>query len=409
MFCAGFAHRFLPRHVTMFRRGAGMENQAAQEAKKPCIACGEMIPAQAVVCSHCLQRQTPEKSNPMKLVMNWVGYTTATLGLLATLMGGARWLNARHKQQAEIKTEMALADSQMQQAEYDSAVHTYQDILQKDPQNQKAADEELNTVMLWVENFHAMGSEAHPPEQVAALELDQILPLLEAARVRVHGQRAADVLAHLGWAHFMNAKIAFREHGSAPQDNLRAALMTDPSNVYANAMLGNLLLQTGGSFPEAINYFAAAAATGKARPMVRTMQIYGLAGYEVTPGARRELVKLANEMRKNGEPLDDGEKDRIDSFAYSFNTTTTKQLEESLSAVPPDESWTTYLWIDQAASKNDEKEHSMEHEFISARLLEITGKRAEALQEFRALQKELKGYPTYSLNEAVGNAIRRLA
>jgi hypothetical protein len=216
------------------------------------------------------------------------------------------------------------------------------------------------------------------------------------------------VQAHLGWAHWLNWHIAEREFSTAAEKNLRAAVEADRSNVYANAMLGNWMLQNHGNFQEAIAHLNTAAATGKARPLVRAMQIGGLLHDEVR-GARAELVKALNDMRKNGENLDAEEKHRIVGFCYSPGVTDPKELAESLSAVPEDDSWKTYLWLDDASDEDvGDKTQQLNQSFIYANLLEVSGKRAEALEKFRALQQEPQ-LKEYSFKGWVDDAVRRLS
>src|SRR5208337_4051971 len=137
---------------------------------------------------------------------------------------------------------------------------------------------------------------------VSAPELDEIFRILDAGLTRAKGSQSADLQAHLGWAHWINQHIAEREFGPAAEQNLRAALLSDPSNVYANAMLGNWMLQNGENFSEAVHFLEVAASTGKERPFVRRLQLGGLINLD-QPGARAELVKVANEMRISGEDL----------------------------------------------------------------------------------------------------------
>ena len=74
------------------------------------------------------------------------------------------------------------------------------------------------------------------------------------------GTAAADVQAHLGWAHWLNQHVAEREFppNAAAERNFRAALATDPSNVYANAMLGNWMTITVEVSTEAVEHFNSA-------------------------------------------------------------------------------------------------------------------------------------------------------
>src|SRR6201999_2216636 len=85
----------------------------------------------------------------------------------------------------------------------------------------------------------------------AGPQLDQLFAILDAALGKRKAAQAADVEAHLGWAHWLNQHIAEREFGPIAEHDLRAALALDPTNVYANAMLGNWMLQNGGNFAEA--------------------------------------------------------------------------------------------------------------------------------------------------------------
>jgi tetratricopeptide (TPR) repeat protein len=354
-----------------------------------------------------MQRQTPEKRNTVKLIMSWVGGITAVIGLVASLSGGLRWFENHHKQKTELAAQIALAQSQAAQGEYEASVRTYQGILKEDPLNEQAQEEQLNATMLWVENFHVLGRDDRNAAELAASQLDEIMPVLDAGLTRSKGSRAADVQAHLGWAHWLNWHIAEREFGPAAEQNLRGALKLDQSNVYANAMLGNWMLQTNGSFPEAISHFATAVATGKARPLVRSMQLGGLTNND-RHGARAELVKAVNDMRKNGEEIDDSEKRRILAFCYNPALTDQAELSESLSAVPQDEAWKTYLWLDDKPDDETNTSQAVTREFINADLLEISGKRPESLAKYRLLQQELNSQPG-TLKNRVDEAVKRLS
>lgn len=259
--------------------------------------------------------------------------------------------------------------------------------------------------MLWVEDFHIVAREDQNAADLAAPALDQIIAILDGGLTRTKGSQAADLQAHLGWAHWLNQHIAAREFGSAAEQNFRAALATDPSSVYANAMLGNWMLQNNGSFPEAIRHFNAALATGKARPLVRKLQLGGLL-YLDQKGARSELVKAAIDMRKSDEPLGEEQKKRIRGFCFDLPVIDYRELAESLSAAPPDEIWQTYLWLDNLPQ--DAQGQGMVHDFLSANLLELSGKKVESLQKYRLLQNQLVNQ-TGIFKDSVDSAVARLS
>ena len=256
--------------------------------------------------------------------------------------------------------------------------------------------------MQWVEDFH--GAPGDDQGSASAPALDQIMTILDAGMTRVKGLQAADVQAHIGWTHWLNQHIAQREFGPAAEQNLRAALSLDPSNVYANAMLGNWMLQNGRNFSEAIQHLDAAVSTGKARPLVRILQLGGLQ-YLDKPGSRAAQVKAANDMRKAGEPLDESYKSRILSFCFNPIVTDHRELVESLSAVSPDEAWKTYLWLgENQDGGQDENANSLIRDFIEANILEIAGKRQESLAKYHLLQHELAnqgGRMKTSVDEAI--------
>ena len=201
------------------------------------------------------------------------------------------------------------------------------------------------------------------------------------------------------------AEKIFSKELSAAEQNFRAALALDPSNVYANAMQGNWMLQNGGGMSEAIQHLDNAVSTGKARPFVRELQLGGLL-YLEKKGARAELVKVATDMRNSGESINEAEKKRILGFCFDPVVTDHRELAESLSVVPPDEAWKTYLWLDGTLAYIPGE--SEVHDFIYANLLELSGKRPESLEKFRALQLKMKNQ-SGSMKESVNAAVARLS
>jgi hypothetical protein len=126
-------------------------------------------------------------------------------------------------------------------------------------------------------------------------------------------------------------------------------------------------------------------------------------------GARAELVKAVNDMRKNGESLDAGEKRRVMGFCYDSGVTNSKELAESLSAVPEDDGWKTYLWLDDAQEGDQMgKTQSLNRDFIYANLLEVSGKRTEALEKYRLLQRDPET-KHFSFKDRVDDAVKRLS
>jgi tetratricopeptide (TPR) repeat protein len=335
--------------------------------------------------------------------MTWVGAATAILGLIGGLAGWFHTFSSHRTERAELSAQMAVAQEQAKQGEYSAAVQSYHDILKSDPLYAPALEGQLDATMLWVENFDVLVREGKDASDAAGPLLDEIMPVLDAGLARSKGSRAADVQAHLGWAHWLNWHIAEREFSPLAEKSLRAAIDLDKTNVYGNAMLGNWMLQNNRNFQEAIGHLNTAVAAGKARPLVREMQIGGLLNDE-KPGARAELLKAVNEMRKNGEAIDDEERYRIRSFCYNTSASNHADLVESLSAVPEEDSWKTFLWLDD---NHEDRMDPLANDFIYANLLEVSGNRAEALEKFRALQQNPKA-TQFSFKGQIDDAVKRL-
>ena len=93
------------------------------------------------------------------------------------------------------------------------------------------------------------------------------------------------------------------------------------------------MLQNNENFAEAVEHLHTAVASGKVRPWVRLMQLGGLSSCDHA-GARAELVRAANAMRKGGESLSPDEKHRVFDICCNVTVTEPGELAESLAAVP---------------------------------------------------------------------------
>jgi tetratricopeptide (TPR) repeat protein len=345
----------------------------------------------------------------LKKPLLWLIATAALVALLllAINAGFGPW-SASHDRKIHVAQLLNTASSQIGLAEYESAFQTYEQIVSLEPNNRAALDGQVDAAMLRLENFHVLTPEGQKSEDIAAPLLAQLKAKLEAGLARTNGKdtRAADILAHLGWAHWMNEKIAFKEFDNAERF-FRQALAIDPSNVFANAFIGNWLLQTNGDSKEALTHFQTALATNKYRDLVRSMQLGGLY-HNDNPGMRAEFVKALNQVRIDHEPLDKNLQDRL-SYLYSPTVSDEAELHETLTAVPVDDAWKTYLWLNP--HKTGDRDAWVGNDFIHANLTELSGNRTVALAEFKTLSDQLraKHFDGFSLNSKVAAAIKRLA
>jgi tetratricopeptide (TPR) repeat protein len=336
-----------------------------------------------------------------------VAATVAVVALVfAATMGIGPW-RASHERNARIAQLLETAATQSSQTDHESAFESYQQILSLDPTNRAALEGQADAAMSWLEHFHVLVGEGQRAGDLAGPPLARMKTVLEAGLARTSGRdgRAADILAHLGWAHWLNEKIAFKEFGGA-ESFFRQSMAIDSSNVFANAMIGNWLLQTHGDPAAAVRHFQIALATGKQRPLVRSMQLGGLL-YDDDPGMRAEFARALNDMRRNNEPLEPATKSRA-RYLYDVTTSEGNEFREVLAAVPPDDNWKTYLWLSPGAPADAAEQRR--REVIHASLAELSGDRAAALSEFKTLLPKLKAEGmSYRMTNYVQAAIARLS
>jgi hypothetical protein len=230
---------------------------------------------------------------------------------------------------------------------------------------------------------------------------DTVTPALDQALVKAEGQRRADIIAHLGWATFLRLRDGV---SGDPAARYQEALALDPGNPYANAMLGHWLMWRGGNPQTARERFETALARGgPSRPFVRQFQIAALMNR--IGDSDTELLRVANSMREQGEPLHS----RAAGYVYSLymrrygpNAGTRRATEDTL---PPATSLAVYEWV---LTMDDESDRAVAvNAYIRSALQEKAGDRAAALATLRALQeREPLASP---LREQVQQAVTRLS
>ena len=228
---------------------------------------------------------------------------------------------------------------------------------------------------------------------------NRLTPTLQRGLLDASGARKADLLAHLGWAEFLRSRdgVAGRE----PDTLYRRALAVDSQNVYAHAMLGHWLVWRRGRLEEAQTHFATALAQDRAHAYVRGMQLAALANSR-EDAAGEELIRVANEMRVRGEPVNEQIR-KATSSVYFFRTSgNAASLHRLLTAVPAADHLATFRWL-----YDGEDSDSLYHRYWLGLLQEAAGERSDALQTMRSLDQ----IPSlsYVLRAGVSAALKRLS
>jgi hypothetical protein len=350
----------------------------------------------------CHNIRKPEAKLPAKTILKWTAGAVTALALAFTAY------RIFDPAKPTLAAEMQRAQAQVDHGDYATGVKAFSDLIEKHPRNKALRSARVDAAMLWIRNYHIAGAEGKDIAGAANAELSPLIAMLEAESAGVSGAQAATLAAHLGWAHFLRFKIAEADTMESAEPYFRQALRLNGHDVYANSMLGNWLLQTKrDAVNEAIDCFHTAVETGEEREFVRQFELGGLLSSPEQPTAQQELVKLSNEMRKNGESIDEGEKHRILGM-YSIALASRAELANLVSAVPPNESWATYVWLDDRVDRSDPEWQELKHTFVLANIDELAGRKQEALALYRRLAQNRRLAESSSLGLRTREAIQRL-
>ena len=314
-------------------------------------------------------------SNPLA----WVGSITAVFSLIAGIYGGWAFFSGQLEKRHAIDHLLASEAVQLRSTDYESAWNTLARAAAIDSSSARVQQAQEDLAMQWLDNIHISG------DQTFASITEKLEPvLIRGVTSAKSPQRQADLMAHLGWSYFLRS----RELPSSPdpEPSYRDALLKDPANPYAHAMWGHWILWNHQSLAKASEHFAAALATPRAslRPYIRSMQLSALNNNEETPEAAEEIIRVANEIRKEHGDLDSHWPHEILNIYWEHMVPPHKDTVAFLSAVPPLDNLETFEWLVQMAGPDDPD--PLTHAYIRSALLEAAGRRDEALVGYRNLQ-----------------------
>ncbi|HEY4931014.1 MAG TPA: hypothetical protein VII23_05540 [Terriglobales bacterium] len=332
--------------------------------------------------------------------LKWVGGATAVISLLLAvnqITGLVQNFRIHHK---EFSEAMKSGEQQQERGDYPAAFESFKRAVELDPIDRGAQKHEAQAAMLWLEN-------AHSKDKSFTELAKQLVPVLDKALSNAKGPAAADLLAHIGWANFLR----FRENapdGDQIVRSYRDALRIDPQNPYAHAMAGHWILWNNGKVEDANLEFAAALASGRERSFVRNLQLSAFDN-EHSEAYDAQLLRIANELRVNHEPIKAVYRNNIYNRVFNYRTGNPEELTEVLtgSGLKPEETLATYDWLTSPSANHEDVRWL--REFMVAFLSEMTGNKTEALSEYKSLQAELSGHPAYSLAVEANQAVKRLS
>lgn len=349
---------------------------------------------------------TPPKrwTGPLKIA----GAISAAISFLLVLNQGTGVVQDFRIHHKEFREAMQAGEQAENRRDYRAAFDSFKHATDLDPIDRKAQDRQTEAAMLWLEDFDPIPDTSiadDPAEDRSVVDVANLaLPVFDKALARARGPAAADILAHVGWANFLRYREGVRE-GVTVEENFRQALEKDHANVYAHAMWGFWILWHGGDLDAANQQFSAALATGRKKGYVRDLQLAALV-HRHNGETDADELRVANEMRKNGEPISDRQCHDILDDTIGDRLDEHQRLVAILSVLPAQEMQATFDWLNAGKiTSTDEKQAYSP--FIAANLLEIAGDRAGALTIYRGLQKDPRTR-SITLLSVVNDAIKRL-
>ena len=308
----------------------------------------------------------------------WVGSITAVFSLIAGIYGGWAFFSGQLERHRAIDHLLAAEAVQLHSSDYESAWNTLTQAATIDSSSARVQQAQEDVAMQWLDNMHISG------DQTFASTTEKLEPVLTRGVASAKSpQRQADLMAHLGWSYFLRS----RELPSSPDPELsyRDALQKDPANPYAHAMWGHWILWNHQGIAKASEHFAAALAAPRPalRPYIRSMQLSAL-NNEDTPEAVEEIIRVANDIRKEHGDLDPHWPHDILNIYWEHMVPPNEHKAAFLSAVPPLDHLDTFDWLLQRAGPDDPD--PLTHAYIRSALLEAAGRRDEALAGYRTLQ-----------------------
>lgn len=370
-------------------------------ARTACVACREPIATGARVCPHCGSSQSPWRR--VAATLKWIGGAVTVLSLLVGIQNLNGLYRSHLARQAAVDELVTGAERLAAVGDFRRAWEMYEQAITQGASG-RARQGQIELAMRWLPRARVVGEEKFSDI------VDTTLPALTRGLATAHGPRAADLLALLGWAHYLERKDRHITDVDIP--GLYAeALKQGPDSVYAHTFLGHWLLSDEDDLEGGLAHFEAALATGEQREFIRRFQWSALrnlwhvtsSGSEPRTAVLRASLRMANDMRHHGEPLLD-ERQRSDLLRCYGDRFTGESLPDVLPALPVEEHLALLRWLLDGADAD--RTTVLPSRFVIGRLQEIQGDVTAALATYQEIDPLVTG--NYSLREPLDEALERL-
>jgi len=342
-----------------------------------------------------------DKKSNFSQLLKWIGYTTAILSFSATIYGLGKFVYDRADTNRKINALLSSESVQRKGRDYDSAWHTLEQAAQLKPDSPKVRAAQDSLTIAWLDDIELQRA------QKFSVIVPKLIPVLSRAIASTKpGPAHADLLAHLGWAYYLQ----FRENTSEvdPEVTFTQAVAEDANNPYANSMWGYFLLWSRyreNYLAEANKHFAAALASHREEDYIRLLQTLALADCTADP-CLDELLRVASAMRQEHKPLTEHPMLRLFGHYYFEFAGGSARQAHLINILPPAEHLATFRWLFDNVEMDESK--SDERTFYTAILQEAAGDREGAIANYRLCIANDKPH-SGSMWEAASAAMKRLS
>jgi len=376
-------------------------NSEHSENKKPCIACKELIHADAKLCPYCRTSQSAELLKYATDILKWIAATTAVVSLVVGVVRiNSLFYNWREKQEAVTELVEA-AKIQAESGDYSNSWHLMNEALELKPSSKLARQSQVDLSLDWLRTLKPIMRFDKSEEEI----INQILPILARGAASSDKKVAADVHAHIGWAYVLLAEA--RRKFLDVDKSFEKALKLDSDNAYANVMWGYWVLSTYnnndyqvGKPEKAIAHFSSAVETGKDLKFVRLLQILALTRLREL-NANLEAFKIADRMRAKDETLDMRLKYRfIELFSDYFGYRRQYAKHDHnyiMTKLPPNDLLETFNWLHEEIENKDVPGYQdfERYRYTVAHLTASAGDTESALKILEELLPQLRSASVY--------------
>jgi len=356
---------------------------------------------------HLVQAVTTLLDTPLK----WVGAITALISLVLGVNQVTSIFSEAGERRRHIAELEHVASEQQKAGDYAAAWSSLGEALKAADQGSylanvaghldterlalRTAEEDL--AMTWLRDVRV------PDGGTFSQVVDPLAVVVTRGTVSAAGIRKADLLGHLGWAYFLKSRDG--STAGNPEDSYRQALDIDPANPFAHAHWGHWILWRRGSFEDASRHFAAAVASGRARPYVRRIQLAAFGLYD-SPDTETALLRTVDEMRRDDETID--ARTRRDLYSIYYSAFSSDQdLQRVLQVIPPAEHIKTIRAL--FFEPDSDPARAPLRDATLAMLQEAAGLRDESIVTWRAVRASLPPGGDSRLARRADAAIARLS